>query len=78
MTDVQCRAAAKQFAADWADRGDEKQETQRFWLSLLQNVCGAAQPTEIIEFEKRVEVDNSDGTTTTKYIDGYQRLSAGR
>ena len=28
MTNVQQRAAAKQFAADWEDRGDEKQETQ--------------------------------------------------
>ena len=71
MTDTQRRAAAKQFVADWQGKGDEKQETQRFWLSLLQNVCGVAQPTEVIEFEKRVEVDNSDGTTTTKYIDGY-------
>ena len=71
MTDIERRTAAKQFAADWQGKGDEKQETQRFWLSLLQNVCGVTQPTEVIEFEKRVEVDNSDGTTTTKYIDGY-------
>lgn len=70
MTDVERRSAAAKFAADWKGRGDEKQETQRFWLSLLQNICGVTQPTEIIEFEKRVEVDNSDGTTTTKYIDG--------
>ena len=27
MTDVQQRAAARQFAADWKNRGDEKQET---------------------------------------------------
>ena len=71
MTDVERRSAAAKFAADWNGQGDEKQDTQRFWLSLLQNVCGVAQPTEVIEFEKRVEVDNSDGTTTTKYIDGY-------
>ena len=30
MTDAQRRAAAKQFAADWRGRGDEKQETQAF------------------------------------------------
>ena len=36
MTDAQRRAAAKQFAADWRGRGDEKQETQAFWLALLQ------------------------------------------
>ena len=40
-------------------------------FALLQNVYGAEQPTETIEFEKRVEVVNNDGTTTTKYIDGY-------
>ena len=71
MTDTERRTAAAKFAASWKDRGDEKQETQRFWLSLLQNVYGVEQPTEIVEFEKRVEVVNNDGTTTTKYIDGY-------
>ena len=71
MTDVERRSAAAKFIADWRGRGDEKQETQRFWLSLLQNVYGVEQPTEIIEFEKRVEVVNNNGTTTTKYIDGY-------
>ena len=71
MTDAERRSAAAKFAADWKGRGDEKQEIQRFWMSLLQNVCGVEQPTSAIEFEKRVEVDNSDGTTTTKYIDGY-------
>lgn len=40
MTDADRRSAAKQFAADWAGRGDEKQETQSFWLSLLQKVYG--------------------------------------
>ena len=71
MTDAERRSAAAKFAADWKGRGDEKQEIQRFWMSLLQNVCGVEQPTSAIEFEKRVEVNNSDGTTTTKYIDGY-------
>ena len=66
MTDTERRTAAAKFAASWKDRGDEKQETQRFWLSLLQNVYGVEQPTEIVEFEKRVEVVNNDGTTTTK------------
>ena len=71
MTDAERRSAADKFVADWKNRGDEKQETQRFWIALLQNVYGAEQPTETIEFEKRVEVVNNDGTTTTKYIDGY-------
>lgn len=40
MTDAQRRAAAKQFAADWAGKGYEKGHSQTFWLSLLQKVYG--------------------------------------
>ena len=35
MTNVESRTAAARFAADWQGRGDEKQETQRFWIELL-------------------------------------------
>ena len=28
------------FIERWKDHGDEKQETQRFWIDLLQNVLG--------------------------------------
>ena len=65
MTDLQQRTAAKQFAMDWAGHGDEKQETQRFWISLLQNVFGVEQATNAIEFEVRVKLDH------TSFIDGY-------
>ena len=34
MTDVEQKIAAKQFIKDWSNRGDEKQETQLFWISL--------------------------------------------
>ena len=72
MTDVQQRAAARQFAADWEDRGDEKQETQAFWLALLQKVFGVEEPEKYISFERRVEVDDTrTGKRTTKFIDGY-------
>lgn len=72
MTDAERRAAAKQFAADWKDRGDEKQETQTFWLSLLQKVYGVAEPDKFISFEKTVTVDDTKtGKSTTKFIDGY-------
>lgn len=72
MTDVQQRAAARQFAADWEDRGDEKQETQAFWLALLQKVFGVDEPEKYISFERRVEVDDTrTGKSTTKFIDGY-------
>lgn len=65
MTDAQQKAAAKQFVKDWAGRGDEKQETQLFWISLLQNVYGIEQPTKAIEFEVPVKLSH------TSYIDGY-------
>ena len=72
MTDDESRAAAKQFAADWQGRGDEKQETQTFWLALLQKVYGVAEPDKFISFEKTVTVDDTKtGKSTTKFIDGY-------
>ena len=48
MTDVQQRAAAKAFIEYWTGRGDEKQETQRFWIDLLRNVYGVAEPEKNI------------------------------
>ncbi|MBO5049916.1 MAG: class I SAM-dependent DNA methyltransferase [Oscillospiraceae bacterium] len=65
MTDLQMRTAAKQFVKDWTGHGDEKQETQRFWIALLQNVYGVEQATNAIEFEVRVKLDH------TSFIDGY-------
>lgn len=72
MTDTEHRLAAKQFAADWQGRGDEKQETQTFWLGLLQKVYGVTEPDKFISFEKTVNVDNvKTGKSNTKFIDGY-------
>jgi hypothetical protein len=65
MTDVEQRSAAKQFAADWKDRGDEKQETQTFWLTLLQKVYGVTEPDKFIQFEVPVKLSH------TSFIDGY-------
>lgn len=64
MTAVEQRIAAKEFAADWAGRGDEKQETQTFWLSLLRKVYGISDPGKYIEFEVRVKLEH------TSFIDG--------
>ena len=58
--------AAKEFAARWEGRGDEKQETQLFWIDLLQNVLGVEDPTSLIQFEKPVVVEKN-----TKFIDGF-------
>ena len=51
--------AAKEFAQRWAGRGDEKQDTQSFWLDLLQTVYGVAHPTSYIEFEKPVALKHT-------------------
>ena len=65
MNQIEQQKAAKEFAAFWADKGDEKQESQRYWIDLLQNVLGVANPAKYIEFEKRVQL------THTSFIDAY-------
>ena len=65
MTDTQRRAAAKQFAADWAGKGYEKGHSQVFWLSLLQKVYGVTEPDKFIIFEDQVMLDH------TSFIDGF-------
>ena len=65
MTDAQRRSAAKQFVADWTGRGDEKQETQAFWRTLLQKVFGVEEPDKFIAFEMPVKLNH------TSFIDGY-------
>ena len=57
---------ARKFAFDWHGRGYEKGETQKFWLALLRDVCGAERPDKIIDFEKRIKIDEQ-----TKFADGY-------
>lgn len=54
------------FVKRWNGRGDEKQETQSFWIDLLHSVFGYDDPTQIVQFEKRVKLENS-----TKFIDAY-------
>ena len=58
MTDIERRMAAKQFAADWNGKGDEKQETQSFWLALLQTVDNAKTGKSTTKF-----IDGYIGTT---------------
>ena len=54
MTQIEQTQHAKEFAEYWQDKGDEKQETQRYWIELLQNVLGIENPSRYIEFEKTV------------------------
>lgn len=59
MTDVERRTAAARFAADWKGRGDERQETQAFWLALLQKVYGVDEPEKYVSFELPVKLDQA-------------------
>ena len=56
MTDMEQRTAAREFAAYWQTRGDEKQETQTFWLTLLQKVLGVEDADKLIAFEVPVKL----------------------
>ncbi|MBR5279211.1 MAG: class I SAM-dependent DNA methyltransferase [Clostridia bacterium] len=65
MKDTERRAAARNFVEYWKDRGDEKGESQSFWLSLLRDVLGVDNPEKTIIFEERVKLDH------TSFIDGH-------
>ena len=65
MTPQQQQTAAAEFAEFWADKGDEKQEAQRFWIQLLSEVLGIENTTKYIEFEKQVKLSH------TSFIDAY-------
>ena len=55
--------AAKEFADSWNGKGDEKQDTQRFWIELLHKVFGVEDTTNFLKFETRVKL------THQSYID---------
>ena len=67
MTDTERRHAARQFAKDWTGRGDEKQETQAFWLTLLQKVFDVAEPEKYVRFELPVKLSH------TSFIDALSK-----
>ena len=57
--------SVEKFIEKWQSRGDEKSETQKFWLELLSEVLCVSFPMQSIEFEKRVELEH------VSFIDGY-------
>ena len=65
MTQAEQQHSAKEFVAFWKDKGDEKQETSRFWIGLLDSVLGIKNASNYIEFEKPVKLKH------TSFIDGY-------
>ena len=56
---------AQAFIKRCENRGNERQDSQSFWLDLLQSVYGIEEPTEYIKFEDTVKMDK------TSFIDGY-------
>ncbi len=65
MNDNERKRATKAFAEYWKDRGDEKSDSQSFWLSLARDVLGVKEPEKFILFEERVKLDH------TSFIDGH-------
>jgi len=65
MTETEKKKAAKAFAEYWKDRGDEKSDSQSFWLALVRDVLGVSEPEKFILFEERVKLDH------TSFIDGH-------
>ena len=65
MTQIEQTQHAKDFSEYWKDKGDEKQESQRYWIGLLGDVLGIANATNYIEFEKKVKLKH------TSFIDAY-------
>ncbi len=65
MNENERKKAAKAFAEYWKDRGDEKSDSQPFWLALIRDILGVTEPEKIISFEDRVKLDH------TSFIDGH-------
>lgn len=56
---------AKAFIKRWENRGNERQDSQPFWLDLLRSVYGIENPETYISFEDKVMLDH------TSFIDGF-------
>lgn len=62
------KANAEAFASRWANKGNENQDTQRFWIDFYQNVLGVEDAVSRLEFEKPV---STDASTHEGYIDVF-------
>ena len=62
------KADAEAFASRWANKGNENQDTQRFWIDFYQNVLGVEDAVSRLEFEKPV---STDASTHDGYIDVF-------
>lgn len=59
MKEAEQSTAAEEFAAAWKGKGDEKSDSQKFWIELLQNVYGVENASEFIFFEEKVKLDHT-------------------
>lgn len=62
------KSDAESFASRWANKGNENQDTQRFWIDFYQNVLGVEDAVSRLEFEKPV---STDASTHDGYIDVF-------
>ena len=53
------KADAEKFAREWANKGDENQDTQRFWIGFYQDVLGCEDAISRLRFETPVATDAS-------------------
>jgi hypothetical protein len=52
-SEKQQAAAAAEFAKKWAGKGNEKSQSQIFWMELLTEVYGVNDPFYLSDLKKR-------------------------
>ena len=56
MTPNEQKTAAKKFVERWqATEGNEQRESNSFWIELCSQVLGIANPTQQLDFERKVK-----------------------
>ena len=65
MKALEQQKAAAKFAEFWQGKGNEKSDTQSFWMSLLRQVFGINEPEQYILFEQPINLGH------TSFYDAY-------
>ena len=56
MTPQEQKKAAKAFVKRWkAAEGNEQREANKFWIELFHEVLGVANPTHLLDFERKAK-----------------------
>ena len=66
MTESERRENARLFCQKWKAKGKEDEDDRSYWFEIFQNILGVDNPTDKIEFQKKVIVDGN-----TKRIDAH-------